>query len=116
MTTYDDNVKYFDARVLASITTGVLLLEPFSLVHEAIEHIAGHPVWTHELPSYSRAITPSLMALYPWLPTSQPDDWEALAADLAWNYPNPLPARGGTGVRERDPISTLVDMLATTEE
>ena len=116
MSTTDNSVKYFDARVLASITSGVLMIEPFSLVHEAIEHLAGHPVWTHELPSYSLAITPSLMVLYPWLPTNQLENWEALAAELAMDYPSPLPVRGVAMVREHDPISTLVDMLASAED
>lgn len=116
MTTASDNVKFFDACVLASITSGVLLVNQFGLVHEAMEHIAGHPVWTHELPGYSRACTSSLTALYPWLPTSPPADWQALAKNLARNHPVPLPVPRGTGTRDRDPVSTLVEIIGQPAE
>ena len=44
--------KAFSTAALASITTGRLLC-PFSDMHEAIEYLMGHPVWTHELASES---------------------------------------------------------------
>lgn len=33
---------------LLSLTTGYMLSPDFGDVHEAAEHVAGHPIWTHE--------------------------------------------------------------------
>lgn len=40
--------KTYATEVVLSATTGILLCE-FGDMHELIEHIIGHPVWTHEL-------------------------------------------------------------------
>lgn len=43
-------IKTFSARVLLSTTTGLALPSvPFNQFHEAIEHLLGEPVWTHQL-------------------------------------------------------------------
>lgn len=36
----------FPTAVIASISTGVLLCK-FSDMHEAVEYLMGHPIWTH---------------------------------------------------------------------
>jgi hypothetical protein len=38
----------FPVGVILSLTTGRLLC-PFDELHKFIEHVAGHPVWTHEM-------------------------------------------------------------------
>ena len=38
----------------------------FSMVHEAIEFIAGQSVWTHSIPRMLEALKPSLMEQFPW--------------------------------------------------
>ncbi len=44
--------KTFPTRVLLSTATGLSLpLVPFDKIHEAIEHLLGEPVWTHQLGS-----------------------------------------------------------------
>ena len=40
--------KTFPIDAVLSLTTGILV-GPFDKLHELIEHVAGHPVWTHEL-------------------------------------------------------------------
>lgn len=42
-----NETKDFPTRVIASISTGVLLCE-FSKMHEAAEYLMGHPIWTHQ--------------------------------------------------------------------
>lgn len=42
------DTKTLSYAALLSITSGVLLCD-FDEFHEAVEWVAGHPVWTHEL-------------------------------------------------------------------
>jgi hypothetical protein len=51
MSTQPD-IKTFSAAVLLSTATGLSLPSvPFSSLHEAIEHLLGEPVWTHQFTS-----------------------------------------------------------------
>ena len=43
--------REFPTAVLLSITTGKLLCQPFSLMHEAAEFVLGSPVFTHHFAS-----------------------------------------------------------------
>lgn len=43
--------REFPTAVIASLTTGVMLVENFSLLHEAAEYLMGHPIWTHHFAS-----------------------------------------------------------------
>lgn len=104
--------RTFDPRVIGSITSGVLLLDGFSKVHEAIEFMTGHPVWTHELPSASRALTPSILARYPDMPVGEVLDWEATATGLVEKYGDAIAVSAGDGARERSPLDTLAEMVA----
>lgn len=38
----------------------------FSKVHEAIEFLAGAPVWTHQIPRVFKGLRPHLESLFPW--------------------------------------------------
>ena len=37
----------FPTEVIASLSSGVMLCERFSAMHEAAEFLMGHPIWTH---------------------------------------------------------------------
>ena len=39
----------FPLAIVLSVTTGLFLCPKFSDIHECVEHVAGHSVWTHEL-------------------------------------------------------------------
>lgn len=43
--------KTFPIEVVLSARTGVMMAPNFGAIHELIEHVLGHPVWTHELAS-----------------------------------------------------------------
>ena len=104
--------KNFDPRAIASITTGVLLIEDFPQVHAAIEHIAGYPVWTHELPRVSREVcVPAILAIYPDMPLEMPDDWKVCADGLLERYGVSIQMPEGSAARTEDPISTLMDIM-----
>lgn len=104
--------KTFDAAVLGSITSGTLLVRDFGKVHEAIEWLAGHPVWTHELPAVSRKLSPALLVRFPDLPTSETvGDFRECAVKLRDTYPLGIALPKGTGERTKSPISTLADAI-----
>lgn len=101
-------LRTFDARIIGSITSGVLLYGDFSKVHEAIEFLAGNQVWTHELPAVSRVLSTDLAAAYPSLPIRDDmPDWRACADRLVKEFPNGIELAKGTGKRTRDPAETL---------
>lgn len=106
--------KVFDARVVGSITSGILLIQDFGKVHECIEWATGYPVWTHELPAAMERLTPKLLALFPSLPAEDSFDhaeWRAKADELAAKFPDGISLEKGTDVRTRHPVATLADMV-----
>lgn len=60
--------KSFDPAVLATLTTGTLLVQPFGLAHEAAEWVLGHPVWTHQWPKMSGKMRDAVLAQFPDMP------------------------------------------------
>ncbi|WP_035713496.1 hypothetical protein [Azorhizobium doebereinerae] len=103
--------KYFDPRVLASITSGTLMIDDFGAAHAAIEFIVGHQVWTHEIPQMSRAITPEIVTQYPDMPTTHPEDWRACADGLLAKYGAAIPMVSGNRQRGASPLDTLNEAL-----
>jgi hypothetical protein len=83
--------KHFDPCVLASITTGVLLVYPFSRVHEAIEHVLGRPIWTHQIPAVTAAASAEVLRQYPDMPTVSEDNWKELARMVTEKYGASVP-------------------------
>lgn len=104
--------RNFDPRILGSITSGTLLIEPFSKVHEAIEHIVGHPVWTHEIPGVRATARAEVMRLYPGMPDGDVADFRGCAEGLLKTYGDAIPMPKGTATRDKSPLATLVDALA----
>lgn len=103
--------KTFCPAVLGSITSGTLLVDDFGKVHEAIEWIVGHPVWTHELPRKAGACSAAITALYPDMPTEHPSDLEACITELRTRYGEALPIARGSQNRTESPVASLVGML-----
>jgi len=107
--------RAFDVAVLVSITSGVLLVQPFSKVHEACEWLMGHPVWTHELGSEATVnrIKAAVLAQHPDLPsevTADRNNWDAVAASLRETYGATRDVAKGSGERTASPIETLRQM------
>lgn len=57
-------MKTFSIGAILSVTTGILLAE-FSEVHQLIEHMAGEPVWTHQIPRVAREAEQTLLDQFP---------------------------------------------------
>lgn len=109
--------KTFDTPTLASITTGVLLVQPFSKVHEACEWLLGHPVWTHELGSDKTVdrIKAALVAQFPEFGEIDADgigkdNWAPFAYELIERLGPSREVRRGSDERTAGPIETLREL------
>lgn len=118
----ETTLKTFDTPTLASIATGVLLVQPFSKVHEACEWLLGHPVWTHELGSKATVerIKAALVAQFPEFGTIDAanvgkDNWAPFAYELIENLGPSREIARGSQEREADPITTLWQMRPDAE-
>lgn len=103
--------KNFDPRVLGSITSGILLIDDFSKVHEAIEWVIGHPVWTHELPKLGEKAASLVKLQHPDLPLGEVAAWQATADFLLAKHGPSIPLERGSEVRTSNPVSTLAEVL-----
>ena len=61
--------KEFPSVALATLSSGTVLIEPFSKVHEVAEWIMGHPIWTHQFPSLRHEIENAVLKQFPTMPT-----------------------------------------------
>jgi hypothetical protein len=105
-------MRNLDARAVGSITSGRLLIEDFGKVHEAIEWLAGHPVWTHELPDIRSSLAPMLRAMFPELPRENfTEDWRTVAHRLQEAWPDGIALAKGVGKRTGSPVDTLRDKV-----
>lgn len=107
--------KSFSTAALASITTGRLLCD-FSDMHEAIEYLMGHPVWTHELASESlfKLMSMKLREQHPGLPAEDDcndTNWQQFRDQLVAKLGSTLTITKGEEVRAADPLTTARAML-----
>lgn len=104
-------VRNFDVGTVGSITTGIMMAPSFSLVHEAMEFILGHPVWTHEIPSMRDACVDLILERYPNLPTAEPEDYRVCLAKMGELYPYGISMPKGEHKRTAGPVETLIGIV-----
>lgn len=104
-------IKHIDPRVLGSITSGILLIDDFSKVHEAIEWVIGHPVWTHELPRFRERSSELVRAQVQGLPHGEVADWRETADFLLKKFGFAVPVQRGNDVRGQHPVDTLLSLM-----
>lgn len=118
--------KTFPTGVVLSLTTGVLLVPPFSLMHEIAEWVIGHSVWTHEFAdeAFCKRLAeavfeqhPALRAATEFVPSDPADKPrvlreidEYLAAQIAAYGPE-LAIRPGGQARTEGPMQSLSRLL-----
>lgn len=105
-------IKHIDPRALGSITSGILLLDDFSKVHEAIEWVIGHPVWTHEMPAFSARAAELVKAQYPGMPLGKVADWKETADFLLKKHGFAVPVKRGDEERSKHPMETLLEVIS----
>jgi hypothetical protein len=101
----------FDPRIIGSITTGVLLIEGFSLVHEAMEFVMGRPIWTHEIRRETDEARRLVLEQHPDMPIEISGSWQETAQALLDRYGAAISIKKGETVRTKDPLQTLSDAL-----
>jgi hypothetical protein len=65
---------------LLSVVSGKMVCQSFSDIHEAIEVLAGGPVFTHQIPAWMRANEPRLREMFPDLAARDMTDLSAANA------------------------------------
>lgn len=106
--------KMIDPAALATITTGVVLVVPFSIVHEAIDWIMGRHLWTHELVLCGDETKALVLEQFPDMPTDFTGDIHSLIASLRAHYGETVAVKQGATKRTASPIDTLADMVGDT--
>lgn len=106
---------------LASVATGTVLVESMKInrYHEIVEHIAGCPIWTHELGSgpLMERVRAEARKSFPDLPTDKQARFDhGAAARLAVaTYGEFVDVPKGRMQRDKSPIQTLEDVLAEAD-
>jgi hypothetical protein len=92
------------------------VLAPWSDVHALVEHLAGEPVWTHQIPRVATEAVPHILAQYPKLAEVQVpdgiDSWAGCVTFLATLTPTfgetldiaPMPTVDHTSI---DPLAEM---------
>jgi len=103
--------KNFPIEVAVSVRTGIMCCDEFSKVHECIEWVAGHPVWTHEM---GRG---SFMEKIKELVKEQSDNnFVGVTKENALEWAQKHKGEvvnicKGYNEREKDPLTTLEEMI-----
>lgn len=101
-------IKRFRSLILGTITCDVMLCEgSIGDVHEAVSHLCGHPVWTHEIGLYADDAASEILRQFPGFPSGKPDDWRTCAEDIVKRFGEFLDVQAGTGERDANPLETL---------
>ena len=101
------DIKHIDPAALAGITTGTLMTD-FSALHEAAEHVMGHPIWTHQFPTLLPKIADAVLAQFPEMPISlDGTTWEQARDEVRLRHGATVLVRKGSGeaVHPLDPAA-----------
>jgi hypothetical protein len=112
-----NETREFPTAVIASISSGIMLCENFSLIHEAAEFLMGHPIWTHhfadkQLTADMRA---TVAAQCPGMPARDgditPENWRERLAELETKFGKTQIIRKGDGLTAMLPTDGVPDHL-----
>ena len=109
--------KTFSLGEVLSCTTGRLLTQTFSRVHELIEYLAGVPVFTHQLGRVNDELRPHLLSQFPHLADVTASEvtadnfaqWITAQTEIYGDTfeVSPLPS----GIEQVDPLAELERMV-----
>lgn len=99
--------KEFPSTALATLSSGTVLITPFSKVHEAAEWIMGHPIWTHQFPSLRAEIENAVLRQFPGMPTEiegcNRDNWREHADRIETQFGKTVSVKRGDGLTAQLP-------------
>ena len=93
---------------LATLTTGIVMVEGFAGVGQAAEAVCGHPVWTHEMGhagDRARDVIPAQLPGFPMEATS--DNWREVRDAAIARFGETVEIDQGTDQRTAGPVETL---------
>lgn len=101
--------KQLKTLVVGSLISDVALCAmKIPEIHEAVEHIAGHPVWTHEISQIADLIEPLILAQFPDMNALEGEDYIAHGTRLIAKYGETIAVAKGDLERTTSPIDTLL--------
>jgi hypothetical protein len=112
-------LREFPTRVIASISTGILLCD-FSKMHEAAEFLMGHPIWTHHFANDQmwQDMRRTIAEQCPGMPMKADgvevvnhDNWQEFVAKLEADLGPVVTIRRGAGVTAMHPMDGIPDHL-----
>lgn len=104
--------KALSTLAVATLTTGIAMVEGFAGVSEAAEWIVGHPVWTHELGKAADRAIELIPQQYPEFPTEIAGTWQETREAVLARYGETIEVQRGTDRREAHPMDTLQEAVA----
>jgi hypothetical protein len=102
---------------LATLTTGIVMVERFEGVGEAAEAVCGHPVWTHEMGragDRAREVIPAQLPGFPMEATAE--NWREIRDAAIAQFGERVEIEQGTDQRTAGPTETLIGELKRIEE
>jgi len=98
--------KLFPMHAVLTMKTGICMGD-FGAAHELMEWVLGHPVWTHEMPSYCKSIKAKLAELFPHLPSeAKGENWKQVLANAIESHGSEIEVPQGNAERTSNPIET----------
>jgi len=107
----------FPTAVIASISSGVLLCDSFSDMHEAAEFLMGHPIWTHHFASKElcKDMQRMVLAQCPGMPTEESgitkENYKTKLSEIESELGKIVRIRKGDGLTAMLPTDGIPDHL-----
>ena len=114
-----DEIKEFPTATVMSAATGIALCEGLKIsdFHEVIEHVIGHPVWTHELAQswvwdgFREELAKQLSAPIPTDQDLASKGHDAVLKEALETYGETMKMAKGCHSRSIDPVTTAVQVF-----
>ncbi len=110
--------REFPTVVIASIASGIMLCESFSMIHEAAEYLMGHPIWTHHFAD--KQLTEDMLAAIarqcPGMPVRgqiTTENWREKCAELEAELGPTQTIQKGAGLTAMLPTDGIPDHVET---
>lgn len=105
---------------LISVGRGILMTE-IREVHEILDYLTGDKLFTHQLPRAFHAVSPHLLAKYPFLndidlSSVNENNWESVLNELVKQYGNEFEIKPINNWQSKEPLSELAEMMEDRDD
>jgi hypothetical protein len=113
--------REFPTAVIGSLSSGILLCDSFSPVHEAAQYLMGHPIWTHHFANKElwREMAKMLAEQCPGLPMEgdleSGPTWREQLAKIEAELGKTIRIRKGSGLTAMLPTDDIPDGVETIQ-